>query len=79
MISEQLDLWADEVDALPWGGRSPRLLAIQIVRERLDRFVAMATGGVDNSVVGCQSREALRIAANPAQLTICVSSPSRRR
>ena len=42
VISEQLDLWQDEVDALPWGGRSPRLLASQIVSERLARFVELA-------------------------------------
>ena len=70
----QLDLWQDEVDALPWGGRSPRLLAQLVVADKLRRHVSLATGGVDNSRVGCQSREALRIAANPAQYQLCIST-----
>ena len=74
MISDQLDLFPDEVDALPWGGRSPRLLAEEVVRERLEKFVSAATCSVDNSRVGCQSREALRIASNPAQFQLCVST-----
>ena len=73
MNSIQLDLWQDEVDGLPWGGRSPRLLAQQLVRERLERFVSEASCGVDNSVVGCPRREPLRGYVDSAQLCISVA------
>ena len=72
MNSVQLDLWQDEVDALPWGGRSPRLLAAQIVSEKVENSALARTGGVDNSVVCCRSREAQRFGMDPAQIEIWV-------
>ena len=70
----QLDLWPDEVAALPWGGRSPRCLVQESVKEKLERFGA---GGcrVDKSVVRCESREALRIDVDPAQYKCLVEAP----
>ncbi len=68
MNSDQLDLWPDEVAALPWGGQSPRALA----RILIDAKLAAATGGVDNSTVCCRSREAQRFGMDPAQLEIWV-------
>jgi len=74
MISEQLVLELDDVRLdVPWAGRSPRELAQELVRERLERF-SRGAGVVDKSEVCCPSREALRIATDPAQLQICVSS-----
>ena len=73
MTSPQLDLWQAEVDALPWGGRTPRELAKEIVSEKLS-IRTRGTCGVDNSVVRCPSREALRIATNPAQLMLCIGT-----
>jgi len=72
--SSQLDLWPDEVAALPWGGR---LLAQEVVRQRLEKFVRAATCGVDNSFVCCPSREAQRFEASPAQYQLCVSTSFR--
>ena len=76
MAQLQLDLWPVEVAALPWGGQSPRLLAQEVVRERIDRFVLEATCGVDNSVVGCRSREAQCIVPDPAQYKCLIEAPS---
>ncbi len=73
MLSDQLDLWQVEVDALPWGGRSPRLLVKAVVQARIDSFLR-TTCGVDNSVIGCPSREAQRIDVDPAQFQLCVST-----
>ncbi len=72
---EQLDLWPDEVDALPWGGRSPRLVVQRVVDQRIREFLKFSggPGGVDNLVVGCPSREAQRIGTDPAQLSICIA------
>ncbi len=84
MIGEQLDLWPDEVSALPWGGTAPRLLAQEVVTVRLVKHAAAREAGlydnvrgwhrcvVDNSLVLCPSREALRIDADPAQLMLCI-------
>jgi len=74
MNSDQLDLWPAEVAALPWGGRSPRALAQEVVRERLERFVRGATCVVDKSSVRCRSREAQRFGTDPAQYQLCVST-----
>jgi hypothetical protein len=68
--SRQLDLWPEDVGALPWGGRSPRMLAKEIVSEKLRNRPC----GVDNSLVRCPSREALRIGTDPAQYQLCVST-----
>ncbi len=73
MIGDQLDLWPEEVAALPWGGQSPLLLAQELVRERIRVFIDAACV-VDNSVVRCPSREASRIAVNPAQYQLCIST-----
>ena len=70
MNSVQLDLWPEWLAGLPWGGRSPRMLAKEIVSERLSKRPC----GVDNSSVRCPSREALRIGTDPAQLALCVST-----
>ena len=70
----QLDLWPDEVAALPWGGQSPRLLAQRIVLERL---ALKGPCAVDNSFVRCPSREAQRGGTDPAQLQLCVSTSFR--
>ncbi len=72
MISDQLDLWPDEVAALPWGGQSPRSVVQREVLERIKRFCEGA-GVVDKSVIGCPSREAQRFDTDPAQLAICVA------
>ncbi len=74
MISEQLDLWADEVLALPWGGLAPRSLAQQIVTKKLEDFRRLATCGVDNSTVYCRSREAQRRGMDPAQIELWVTT-----
>jgi len=74
MTGDQLDFWQDEVDALPWGGQSPRSLASKAVHDRLLALGYHATCGVDNSLVYCRSREALRIATDPAQYQLCVST-----
>jgi len=73
MISEQLDLWPDEVSALPWGGQAPRLLAKVIVHAKLELF-RRGTCGVDKSTVRCASREAQRSDVDPAQYQLCVST-----
>ena len=70
MNSDQLDLWQDEVDALPWGGRSPRLLAAQIVSERM----AKHSCGVDNFSVRSQRREPTDFYPDGAQYLLCVST-----
>ena len=70
----QLDLWPDEVAALPWGGRAPRQLAKELVTIRLVKFLAGRTCGVDNSVVRCGSREAQRFDVDPAQFQLCIST-----
>ncbi len=70
----QLDLWPEDVAALPWGGRSPRLLAQGLVAERLKKFLAMAPCGVDKSVVRCPRREPLRTYVDSAQFQLCVST-----
>ena len=77
MDSSQLDLWQAEVDALPWGGQSPWQLAKASVHAKLLTFVR-TTGGVDNSIVCCPSREALRIGTDPAQYQLCVSTSFKR-
>ena len=75
MYSDQLDLWQDEVDALPWGGHSPRLLAAQIVQQKVELHRSVAgTCVVDNSSVGCRSREAQRFDVDPAQLMLCIGT-----
>jgi len=73
MNSDQLDLWQDEVDALPWGGWSPRLLAQMLIHERISRFTD-GTCVVDKSEVGCQSREAQRFGTDPAQYMLCIGT-----
>jgi len=71
----QLDLWPDEVAALPWGGQSPRALAQDLVRLRIELHVKEATCGVDKSFVRCRSREAQQGApADAAQYQLCVST-----
>ncbi len=72
MIGKQLDLWPDEVSALPWEGKAPRLLAQENVHVKLVKFLRGRTCVVDNSVVGCPSREALRIDVDPVQLQLFV-------
>ncbi len=71
-FGEQLELqldWGLE----PWRGFSPRSLAkIEVEKRVLSRAKMMGTCVVDNSDVGCQSREADRCAANPAQYTAFV-------
>ncbi len=57
-VMAQLDLWADEVAALPWGGRSPRALARIVVQKKIGlRVELLGTCVVDNSVVRCPRRE----------------------
>jgi len=77
MNSELLDLWPAERAALPWGGQSPRALAQVVVQRKIDEF-RKATCVVDNSEVGCPSREALRISdeiyTDAAQLCVCIHS-----
>ncbi len=70
----QLDLWPREVAALPWGGRSPRSLARELVQARLDDFRA-GTCGVDNSAVRCPRREPPEL-VDPRQLQIWVPTQS---
>jgi len=63
LIGDQLSLpldWGRE----PWAGVAPR---------RLTKPHRGATCVVDNSVVGCPSREAQRFDPDPAQLTLFVS------
>ena len=72
----QLDLWPDEVAALPWGGQSPRALARELVDTRIKRFQLERTCGVDNSVVRCPSREAhyvARVYPDAAQFMCLIS------
>ena len=73
MNSVQLDLWQDEVDALPWGGRSPRSLVRVTVDERIREFRGRSCV-VDKSDVECGSREAQRFDVDPAQYQLCVST-----
>ena len=62
-VSEQLILALDW-GRTPWSGWSPRSLT-------------KGTCVVDNSEIGCQSREAQRIGPDPAQLTLFLQgSPS---
>jgi len=63
VLGEQLTLaldWGKE----PWQGRTPRSLT---------KVARGATCGVDNSVVGCPSREAQRFGTDPAQLVFYIS------
>ena len=63
MLGEQLTLaldWGKE----PWSGVRPRYLT---------RLYREGTCGVDNSVVGCPSREAQRFGMDPAQLLFYIS------
>jgi len=63
MVGEQLELpleWGSE----SWAGVAPRYLT---------KRYRGASCGVDNSVVGCPSREAQRFGTDPAQFTIFVS------
>ena len=73
MNSKQLDFWQAEMDALPWGGLAPRLLAQEVVHEKLKKFRGR-TGGVDNSTVCCPSREAQCFDVDPAQLQLYIST-----
>ncbi len=62
---EQLQLaldWGKE----PWEGRAPRSLT----------RIARGTCGVDNSEVGCPSREAQRFGPDPAQFTLFLKGKS---
>ncbi len=72
--SLQLDLWQAEVDALPWGGQSPRSLAQQVVHDKLESFVR-GTCGVDNSEVCCPKRERTDL-FDPRQLVFWTQSRS---
>ncbi len=45
----------------PWAGVSPR-------------YLTRGSCVVDNSEVGCPSREAQRIGTDPAQLLLCIST-----
>ncbi len=63
----------DQRLSIPWEGVSPRELAKTAVFERIRRF-KLTTGGVDNFVVGCPSREAQRFGTDPAQFQLCVST-----
>ena len=75
MYSDQFDLWQLEVDALPWGGRSPRAVVQRSVAERVSaRAALLGTCVVDKSDVGCPSREANCIDVDPAQFQLCVST-----
>jgi len=74
MPSPQLDLWQDEVAALPWGGTSPRSLAQELVTIRLLKYRRRASCVVDNSVVRCPSREAQCFGTDPAQLMLCIGT-----
>ncbi len=74
MIGEQLDLWQDEVSALPWGGQAPRSLAKELVTIKLVKYLRGRTCVVDKSAVRSPSREALRIIPDAAQFQLCVST-----
>ena len=69
-LSLELD---DQRVVVPWQGVSPRELARQAVARRISMFL-LTTGGVDNSVIGCPSREAQRFGTDPAQYQLCVST-----
>ncbi len=78
MGSDQLVLELDDIRLdVPWAGCGPRALAEALVDERIRLFLLsdLEACGVDNSVVRCPSREALRIGTDPAQLMICVAAP----
>ena len=65
-VGEQLVLaldWGQE----PWAGCSPRSLT---------KVARGASCVVDNSVVGCQSREARWLGPDPAQLTLFLKGKS---
>ena len=80
-VGDQLDLWPGEVAVLPWGGRSPRALAQEVVAKKLELKAAhLGTCVVDNSVVGSQSREAQRFDVDPAQILCLIhQAPPQRR
>jgi len=66
VVPEQLSLaldWGRE----PWAGKSPRTLT---------KGFRVASCVVDNSVVGCPSREADRFGVDPAQLMFFLQGKS---